>query len=98
MYAVNGALDEPEELGDKFQSFYRAMERELRDGHHVRVEEGNGVDASGLRDSEPVLENKLEADEARIRDVLETIESTLCASLYDRQVETSMGAMKVKQD
>lgn len=86
MYAVNGALDEPEELADKFQAFYRAVEGELRNGDHGRVDEGGAVGTNGPRDSEPVRETEEEVDETRIRDVLETIEATLCTLLYDRQV------------
>ena len=65
VYAVNPALPKPDELADKFQAFYRAVEGELRNGGH-----------EGATDPEP--------DEARIRDVLETIEATLCTLLYDR--------------
>ena len=65
-YAVNAALHKPDELADKFQAFYRAVEGELR----------NGGQEGDLQ--EP-------PDEARIRDVLETIEATLCTLLYDRQ-------------
>lgn len=89
VYAVNGALDKPEELADKFQAFYRVVEAELRNEGHVRVEEGtreDGVDTGGLQDLAPVGEKEAKADEVRIRDVLETIESTLCTLLYDRQV------------
>ena len=74
-------LDKPEDLADKFQAFYRAVEAELRNGSHVPVEE----DTSGPQDPGPVGEK----EEARIRDVLETIEATLCTLLYDRQVWTS---------
>lgn len=86
MYAVNAALDKPEDLANKFQAFYRVMESELRDRGHVQVEERDGLDTSGLQDPEPVGEKEEEANETRIRDVLETIESTLCTLLYDRQV------------
>lgn len=78
VYAVNGVLDKPDELADRFQAFYRAVEVELREGDHVRED---GV--------EPDEEKEDEGDEARIRDVLETIESTLCTLLYDRQVWAS---------
>jgi len=81
VYAVNAALDKPEELADKFQAFYKAVEGELRNGH---AEEGR-LDSSAVQDSVPVG-GRQEADEARIRDALETIEATLCTLLYDRQV------------
>ncbi|KAI9573913.1 hypothetical protein HD554DRAFT_2166739 [Boletus coccyginus] len=84
VYAVNPAPDKPEELADKFQAFYRAVEGELRNAH-VRVEEGGRLDSSAVQDARPVGEME-EADEARIRDVLETIEATLSTLLYDRQV------------
>ncbi|KAF8141862.1 hypothetical protein EV363DRAFT_35915 [Boletus edulis] len=85
VYAVNAALDKPEEYADKFQAFYRAVEAELRNTGRVRAEEGthvDGLDTSGLQDAEPEREEQV--DEAQIRDVLETIEATLCTLLYDR--------------
>ncbi|KAH0836503.1 hypothetical protein J3R83DRAFT_8141 [Lanmaoa asiatica] len=87
VYAINGALDKPEELADKFQAFYRAVESELRNGGHVRVKEetrGDGPDTSDLQNQELNREKDDEADQVRIRGVLETIESTLCTLLYDR--------------
>ena len=83
MYAVNGTLGKPDELTDKFQAFYRAVEGELSHRDHGHVE-GDGVDSG---DADPAGEKEEEGDEARIRNVLETIESTLCTLLYDRQVD-----------
>lgn len=83
VYAVNGALERPEELADKFQAFYRAVEAELRSGGHAPVEERariDGQDTSGPEESE----TGEEADDAQIREVLETVEATLCTLLYDR--------------
>ena len=82
-YAVHGALREPDELTDKFQAFYRAAESGLSRGDHGHVED-DGVDPG---DADPAGEKEEEADEARIRNVLETIESTLCTYLNDRQVD-----------
>ncbi|KAG9312788.1 hypothetical protein JVU11DRAFT_6202 [Chiua virens] len=85
VYAVNATLDKPEELADKFQAFYRAVEAELREGGHQRVQgtREDGADMSRSQDSEPDGEME-EVNEVHIRDILETIESTLCTLLYDR--------------
>ena len=83
VYAVNGALDKPEELVDKFQAFYRAVEAELRNGGHAPAEERVRIDGQDTSSPEEV-ESEEEADDAQIREVLETIEATLCMLLYDR--------------
>ncbi|KAG6370315.1 TCP-1/cpn60 chaperonin family-domain-containing protein [Boletus reticuloceps] len=67
VYAVNGALDQPDELADKFQVFYRTVESELRNGGHAQAD---GPDV------EPA---PVQVDEAQIRDILETIEATSSA-------------------
>jgi len=74
-------------LANKFQASYRAVEGELRNTGRVQAEEGmyvDGLDTSGLQDTEPVPKREEQVDEAQIYDVLETIEATLCTLLYGR--------------
>ncbi|KAF8835944.1 hypothetical protein BDN67DRAFT_974743 [Paxillus ammoniavirescens] len=84
LYAINTTQDKPEELADKFQDFYHAIEAELRNGDKPSVEKSReDTDASDLQDDGRVEEEK-EGQHVRIRDVLEIIETTLCTLFYDR--------------
>lgn len=87
-YVVNDVIGGAEELAEKIQEFYGVIEAELRRG----VQRGTGVsaeqgDVPGQKVEEDEKEDahvEQEEEEARIRDVLETVEATLCSLLYDR--------------
>lgn len=86
-YVVNDVIGGAEELAEKMQEFYGVIEAELRRG----VQRGAGVsaeqgDVPGQKVEEDEKEDAHaeEEEEARIRDVLETVEATLCSLLYDR--------------
>ncbi|KAI6139689.1 hypothetical protein BKA82DRAFT_998765 [Pisolithus tinctorius] len=89
-YVVNHAQQgTPEELSQKFQEFYSAMAAELhKEGRSVEREEHKESISSEHEDKlEGEVEDnekEMEEREFRIRDVLETIEATLCSLLYDR--------------
>ncbi|KAF9244216.1 hypothetical protein BU15DRAFT_86138 [Melanogaster broomeanus] len=82
MYAINNMQDEPEELSEKFQDFYRAFEAELRNGAQAFAGETRDDAGSHSHGNERVEEK--EHCDVRIRDILETIETILCTIFYDR--------------
>ena len=73
----------PDELEDAFQAFYESLEEELKvDGSPTalkRRDDKHDDDDSGRTKDTPPLD-------AKIRDVLERVERTLCCVFYDRQV------------
>ncbi|KIJ65294.1 hypothetical protein HYDPIDRAFT_28009 [Hydnomerulius pinastri MD-312] len=83
-YAVNAAQDAPDDLSEKFQDFYSALEAELRNSGGTAAEKSKeDLDVDNARGNERREEEKEEND-ARIRDVLETVENTVCTLFYDR--------------
>ncbi|KAI6014134.1 hypothetical protein BKA83DRAFT_4354691 [Pisolithus microcarpus] len=78
----------PEELSHKFQEFYSAMTAEL---HKERLsteceerKESISSEHGDKLEQADGNEKEMEEREIRIRDVLETVEATLCSLLYDR--------------
>jgi len=61
-----------EDLGERFQDFYRCLEADLRAG-------GEGA-------GERVGEERERMSEARVREVMEAVEKVLCELFYDRCV------------
>jgi hypothetical protein len=101
LFRVNEVLETSEQMSERFQDFYAALEQDLRTdgsllcrrghevvGHHVWDLRGNvGGDGQEERDSE--VETRVAerlAGEARIREVVESVERTVCELFYDRCV------------
>lgn len=83
-YEVNPRVDEAEEVGQTFQEFYDVIENDLYATSSPRLsrrkQEGS-VDDEKDRERR---ERDQEKNEAKIRDILEVIERTVCTLLYDR--------------
>ena len=102
-YVVNDATGGAEMLEEMMQSFYGVVEAELRREVHrgATAEQGDGPERPGREEdkgnegekgSAARVEEQAE-EEARIRDVLETVEATLCSLLYDRYARfTTLGS------
>ncbi|KAL4064059.1 hypothetical protein V8B97DRAFT_2078625 [Scleroderma yunnanense] len=81
-YVVNDVMGGAEELSQRMQEFYGVIEAEMRrDARPVESgEHGDGNERQAGVDEREAQEE----EETRIRDVLETVEATLCSLLYDR--------------
>ncbi|KAL0953328.1 hypothetical protein HGRIS_004573 [Hohenbuehelia grisea] len=78
-YAVNAAQDVPEDAAQRFQEFYESLEEELEGGHSPFMSRKKEETAP----TEEVETRKVHS-EAKIREILETVERTICFLFYDR--------------
>lgn len=78
---INPILESPEDLSERFQDFYASVEEDLRGGSTPFL--------SRKRDDQPpgeeVVTQKIDSD-AKIAEIMETVERTICSLFYDRSV------------
>jgi hypothetical protein len=86
VYVPNAMQETPVDASERFQEFYASLEQDLREGggrHHEGGKDGNDAKGGkGVKDGGRVKGES----ELRIREILETVERTLCSSFYDRHV------------
>jgi len=96
-YVVNDVIGGAEELAEKMQEFYGVVDTELRrEVHRGAGDSAEQGDVSGQKVEEDEKEDTYveeEEEEARIRDVLETVEAALCSLFYDRYASLTLLAL-----
>lgn len=84
-YVVNPLEDAAEDIARDFQDFYAAIEEDLRAGGSPVIARRDHEGGHDEKDREKKARGRIDS-EAKIREVLETVERTVCSLLYDRQV------------
>lgn len=79
-YVVNPLDDAAEDISRDFQDFYAALEDDLHTGGSPVVKRGH---ENGEEEKEKKAKGRVDS-EARIREILEVVERTVCSLLYDR--------------
>ncbi|KAH7919350.1 hypothetical protein BV22DRAFT_1123345 [Leucogyrophana mollusca] len=83
-YIINAILESPEEIADKFQEFYAALEHELQASDSpISSRRREDPFVEGEHENERREREKAEND-TRVHEILETVERTLCTLFYDR--------------
>jgi hypothetical protein len=84
-YIVNTFQETPEAASQRFQNFYALLEQDLRLEWAPSQSRHSETDSNSEFDQERRMQEKM-ASEIKIRDILETVERTVCSLFYDRQV------------
>jgi hypothetical protein len=82
LFVPNPMQETPVDASERFQEFYASLEQDLRVGGHHHEGGKDGNDAKGVKEGGKVKGES----ELRIREILESVERTLCSSFYDRYV------------
>lgn len=84
-YVVNPLEDAVENVARDFQDFYATLEEDLRAGGSPVVGRRSHENGDDEKEKERKMRGRVDS-EAKIREIMETVERVVCSLLYDRSV------------